>query len=294
MVGDPITNGRVGAGTMTGQITEIVFAAAGTLLILAGCVVCLVFGLDLGGLMSSPLHAIGLSGAGHYLGTTAGSALIGWGTILLVSRRLSTVARQAIALGTGTGFLALCTLRLWAALGHDTALQPLLALLLAEAVLYLVAAILFFEIGVSVLGRLVQVWWSLAATPLWVQVWVWLFLLPVNMAAIALYAMTAHPLAGWTALGFAFVVLTNVPLTVYERGISRLTSLPHLIPWVPLQVYCGYWIFIRSEDLGAMPEIHAFAWAYFCVIGISNVFDAYDTVRWFRGERAVHGAVAQA
>ncbi len=279
---------------MTGKVTEVVFATAGSALILAGGVLVLIFGLTIGGQISSPLHAISLSGAGHYLGTTTGSVLIAWGTILFATRRMPVAVQQAVALATGIGFLALCTLRLWAALGHDPTLQPLLALLIAEAVLYLAVAILFFEIGVSVLGRLGQVWWSLAATPLWVQVWVWLFLLPVNMAAIVLYAMTAHPLAGWAALGFGFVVLTNGPLTVYERGISRLTSLPHLVPWIPLQIYCGYWIVLRPADLAAAAEIQIFAWAYFCIIGISNVFDAYDTVRWFRGERAIHGAAARA
>ena len=123
----------------------------------------------------------------------------------------------------------------------------------------------------------------------WVQVWVWAFLLTANGAALYLAATTRHPLPGWAAVGFVFVVLTNMTIVLYERGISRLTSLPHLIPWVPLQVYAGYWLFARGDVLAQTPLIHAFAWFYFIVIGISNVFDAYDTVRWFRGERQVLG-----
>lgn len=48
-------------------------------------------------------------------------------------------------------------------------------------------------------------------------------------------------------MGFTFVVLTNMTLVLYERGISTLTSLPHLIPWVPLQIYTGFRLFQRGE-----------------------------------------------
>lgn len=44
------------------------------------------------------------------------------------------------------------------------------------------------------------------------------------------------------------------------------------------------WLFVWG---GLTPVLTAFAWAYFVIIGISNLFDAYDTWRWFRGERAI-------
>ena len=75
----------------------------------------------------------------------------------------------------------------------------------------------------------------------------WCFLLPANISGCVLYGLTNHPLPGWNALGFTFVVLTNMTLVLYERGISTLTSLPHLIPWVPLQIYTGFRLFQRGE-----------------------------------------------
>lgn len=151
--------------------------------------------------------------------------------------------------------------------------------------MFFVLAIVCFQVGAGFWARLKDAFASLCAAPLWVQIWVWTGLLPVNMAALYLYAVSSHPLPGWTALGFMFVVVTNMTLVLYERGVSKLTSLPHLIPWIPGQIYAAYWLFYRSDELTLTLTIYA--WAYSIVIGISNLFDAYDTWRWFRGERGI-------
>ena len=272
---------------MTSATVSRIFAPTGWALVGLGALLFLPMGAFAGGLT---LPAPFADGSGPYLAATAGSALLGWGAILLTTARSAGETRRAVALGAGVGFLALSLTRLWAALADAGAFRSVAISLPGEAVLLFALSILFLQIGVGFWGRLVDGFRSLCAAPVWVQVWVWAFLLTANGAALYLAATTRHPLPGWAAVGFVFVVLTNMTLVLYERGISRLASLPHLIPWVPLQVYAGYWLFARGDALAQTPLIHAFAWFYFIVIGISNVFDAYDTVRWFRGERQVLGA----
>ncbi len=262
------------------------FAIAGVALIVLGATLFFLLGAYLGGIEPGIARAIGVDGVGYYFGATAGSAMIGWGSILLATRH-ADAAQSGVALGTGFGLLALALMRLWTALAGNAALASFAILLPGETVVFLACALWFFHLSFGFFDRLRDGLRSLRAAPIWVQVWVWAFLLPVNLASFGVYARTGHPLAGWAALGFVFVVLTNMTLVVRERGISRLTSLPHLIPWVPLQIWAGALIFLPNADM--QPEVLVFAWAYFLIVGVSNLFDAYDTLRWFRGEREVLG-----
>ena len=268
-------------------MAERTFLVVGWLLAATGLSLFLLFGAYLGGLTLPALTEGRVSGAGYYLAATAGSAMIGWGTILILTAGQAAL-RGLVAIGTGAGLLTLSLVRLWLALSGEEAADPVTLLPIGEIILFFALAILFFQIGADFWSRLMDAFRSLCAAPVWVQVWVWAFLLTANMSAVVLYGITKHPLPGWAALGFVFIVLTNMTLVLYERGISKLASLPHLIPWVPLQIYAGYWVLARGEDL--TPILTAFGWFYFIVIGISNLFDAYDTWRWFRGERSVLGA----
>jgi len=130
------------------------------------------------------------------------------------------------------------------------------------------------------------VWLSWQSLPIWVQVWVGGILVPVNGAAFFLTDT-------WTGMAAAiaaiFVVVTNVPIMLYEGGMSRLMAVPHLFAWIPL------WVFIagRLQNLFGGPVMgkteFIFAVLLLVVNGISLVFDAIDTVRWCRGERDIPG-----
>lgn len=259
------------------------FKYVGLTLILLGTGLFFALGVYLGGIGAASIASFGLNGMALYLGATAGSVMIGWGTILMLSAQHSNL-HSPVGLGTGLGFLALALMRLWVALSGHTDFAKVAGLLPGEVVLFSAVSLLFFQVSFGFWERLKDGFWSLCAAPVWVQTWIWLFLLPANMASLVLYGMTKHPLPGWIALGFMFVVLTNMAIVLYERGISKITSLPHLIPWVPLQIYTGLWLFVWD---GLSGTLIVFAWAYFVIIGISNVFDAYDTWRWFRGERDI-------
>lgn len=206
-----------------------VFSSVGWALAALGCSLVFVLLGYLGGATITTLDSAGFNGMGHFLAATAGSAMIGWGTILLIVADRPAL-HSPVAIGTGAGFLALSLMRFAVVLDGDPAFTPFAAVLTGEVVLLLVLSILFFQIGADFWARLKDGFWSLLAAPIWVQVWVWTCLLTVNTAAFVLYALTKHPLPGWAALGFMFVVLTNMTLVLYERGISKLTSLPHLIP----------------------------------------------------------------
>jgi hypothetical protein len=133
---------------------------------------------------------------------------------------------------------------------------------------------------------LAAVWISWRALPFWVQVWVAGVLVPVNTAA---FFLTDTRTGMAAAIAAVFVVITNVPIMLYEGGMSRLMAVPHLFAWIPL------WIFIvgRLQNFfgGPMMESKEFIFALLLLVvnGISLVFDAIDTVRWCRGERKVPG-----
>ncbi len=259
------------------------FSWVGWSLIVLGTTLFFLLGAHLGGVTVAPFQQIGVSTIGYYLGATAGSVMIGWGAILVATARHVNM-HASVGLGSGLGFLALALMRLWAALSGNPDLTAFAIMLPFETVLFLCLALSLFQISFDLWSRLVDAFRSLNAAPTWVQIWVWFFLLPINMASFVLYGTTKHPLPGWIALGFMFVILSNMSIVLYERGVSKITSLPHLIPWVPLQLYTGLWLFAWG---GLSPVLTVFAWACFAVIGISNLFDAYDTIRWFRGEREV-------
>jgi hypothetical protein len=131
-----------------------------------------------------------------------------------------------------------------------------------------------------------DIWHSFRSLPTWVQLWVGIILVPANALSFALLDHWAGRIA---AIAAAAVVATNLPIMWVERGMSRLMSLPHLLIWGPLE-----WVlFLRlTERAGPLPVgagERLFVIFLLGVNGISLAFDAADTWRWLRGERAVPG-----
>ena len=133
-------------------------------------------------------------------------------------------------------------------------------------------------------SRLTQVLASFLSLPTWVRVWLAVCLFPANAAA---FLFADGPVGHWASLAFVLVGLSNGAMVWRQAGLSRLLALPHLLFWGPLQIYLvGYLI---DAAKGATPfgpaEIYAAALA--SINGISLMFDAWDSLRWLRGERAV-------
>lgn len=124
---------------------------------------------------------------------------------------------------------------------------------------------------------------SFLALPRWVQIWVGVVLVPVN--ALPFFFLDT-PTGRVAALAAMFVVLTNLPIMLIERGMSRLMAVPHLLAWLPLLPYLAARLVFqqplaRSEMLLAI--------ALVVVNSTSLVFDTLDTWRWICGKRDIPG-----
>ncbi len=267
------------------QIAGVVLTGLGTALFLA-------LPLGVAGWLGDLYVLVGVNPYTFYLTATGGSVMLGWGASLLWAATSSDETRRVVAMASGVAFTALSLMRVFSSLTPDEEFDPARAVMAVESVLFLVAGMLFFNIGCSVFARLADAWRSFRSIKTWVFIWVNLFLAPVNLAAFAIYAVTGHPIAMWAAIGFAFVLVANMTTALYERGISKITSAPHLIPWIPLLAYMGDWLFFRTEELQATPLIHNYAIALFIINGISVLFDLFDTYRWIAGDRNIASKAA--
>ena len=136
------------------------------------------------------------------------------------------------------------------------------------------------------LNRLLAIWRSYRSLPLWVQVWVGGILVPANAAA---FALTNTPSGHWAAWAAAFVVATNVPIMWMEQGMSKLMSVPHLVAWIPLQVFLALRLTGAAGSAPLEQAEFVLALMLLVVNGISLAFDALDSLKWWRGERHVPG-----
>lgn len=130
------------------------------------------------------------------------------------------------------------------------------------------------------MARLAAAWASFRRLPGWVQVWVVLILVPVNLAPLAFL--------GWPGVGLVAVLsvggmLPNAVLIWVERGFSRAMALSHVLIWTPLVALLAWRLWGGVED-------PALAWLYLAVLlvdALSLGFDWVDAWRWWRGDRAV-------
>ena len=130
-------------------------------------------------------------------------------------------------------------------------------------------------------SRLLTIWQSYRSLPSWVQVWVGLILIPVNVLP---FFFLPQNWAIWGSVAALFVVITNVPIMWFEQGMSRLMSIPHLLAWIPLH---GVLIMTLANDAALTQTVAAVIWLLLIVNTISLLFDLLDSWRWLKGERDV-------
>lgn len=124
------------------------------------------------------------------------------------------------------------------------------------------------------------VWQSFRRLPEWVQAWVALLTL-VNTLWIFLLNTPTGWLAGVAAL---FVVGTNIPIMYIAGGMTKAMSIPHLIAWVPLEIYL-LGALLGSTAMGAAEAFYA---AILLIVnGVSLGFDFIDSWKWLAGDRSV-------
>jgi hypothetical protein len=118
-----------------------------------------------------------------------------------------------------------------------------------------------------------DIWASFLAMPLWVKIWVFAILVPVNMAGMA---FISAPMGGWIAFLALIALVANTPVMIVERGLTKTMALPHLPPWTALVLWI---MFARPPATGAYD-------AYLTVLMLVNLvslaFDWPDALSWLR------------
>lgn len=126
--------------------------------------------------------------------------------------------------------------------------------------------------------RLSDIYLNYRSLPIWVQIWVFGILVPVNAASIF---FVAQPSGIWIAFLAISAMLINVPVMIVEKGFSKTMALSHLPLWTPLVLWL---IFARPEGSEAY---QTYLWILLVVDIISLGFDYPDAWRWWKGERGV-------
>jgi len=121
-----------------------------------------------------------------------------------------------------------------------------------------------------------EIWGSFRAMPVWVQIWVAVVLVPVNMASLV---FINQPFGLWIAFLANIAMMLNLPVMIYDRGFSKLMALPHLLPWT---VLVGILLFARPEATGAYG---IYLWLLLSTNTLSLIFDYPDAAKWLRGDR---------
>jgi hypothetical protein len=121
---------------------------------------------------------------------------------------------------------------------------------------------------------------SFRRLPLWVQLWMALWLFPVNMAPLM---FLGEPGAIWLSVLSVGGMLPNLWILIRERGFSTALALPHVVAWMPL---VGVICTLLARDDVSGPYRTAL-WVVLITDLVSLGFDLPDSWRWWRGARAV-------
>ncbi len=128
------------------------------------------------------------------------------------------------------------------------------------------------------MGLINDIWNSFRALPFWVQIWVAVILVPVNMASIFFIFEPQGLLIAALAIGG---MLPNLGIMIGERGLSKAMALPHLFLWTPLVVVI--WQALNTT----MGGFAAYLWLVLVVDLVSLGFDCPDAWKWIKGDRGI-------
>ncbi len=140
-------------------------------------------------------------------------------------------------------------------------------------------------------GQIVQSWFSIKT---WVKYW----LFYLNGIFLASLIFWPRPDARLIFYGYLASAPFLIGLMVFQRGLTRLLGLAHLIPWMPLLVILLYRLTTGADEHLSSPETfpiyHIYLWTVIVSIAICLIFDLVDVRRWIKGERYVLGTRAAA
>lgn len=125
-------------------------------------------------------------------------------------------------------------------------------------------------------GIILKIWKSFRSIPLWVQIWVSVWLVPVNLASLAFVAEDWGATVAFLAI---IAMALNVIILFIEQRFSRTMALPHLPFWTALVILI---VILRPNSTTTFG-------IYLIVLVVTNtvslVLDYIDAYRWFKGDR---------
>ena len=116
--------------------------------------------------------------------------------------------------------------------------------------------------------------------PLWVRLWMTCLLIPVNLASLFFLGAEQGLLVSSLAIGG---ILLNTPITIYDQGMSKLMTLPHILLWTPLIAVS---IAILSKGSGNS-SYDIYLWVLVATNAVSLFFDYPDFIKWLKGDRGI-------
>lgn len=121
-----------------------------------------------------------------------------------------------------------------------------------------------------------KLWNSYRSLPLWVQIWMSFWLVPVNMVSLAFLDQEWGKTIAFLAI---IAMALNVVVVLFEQRFSRTMALPHLPFWTAVVVLI---VTLRPDTTTPFG-------IYLIVLGVTNtvslIFDYVDTYKWLKGDR---------
>ncbi len=136
---------------------------------------------------------------------------------------------------------------------------------------------------------------AIAASWVSMKPWVRYWLFALNAVFLASVFILPDSLARYTLMAYAASGPWLLAIMLYQRGLTRLLGMAHLVPWVPLLVYLAARLTSNMAgtqlSFAATPVHWAYAALLMCVLGGCLAIDAVDVWRWIHGERYRLGSV---
>lgn len=127
---------------------------------------------------------------------------------------------------------------------------------------------------------ILDIWNSFRALPIWVQIWVILILVPINMGGLFFLDTPQGRIAALLGIGG---MLPNLIIVWMQRGFSNAMAFPHLPMWTPLVIWLA-WTLSTAQPTGALG---IYLMVLLLIDIVSLAFDYSDAWKWWQGDRAV-------
>lgn len=125
-----------------------------------------------------------------------------------------------------------------------------------------------------------DIWKSFLDMPLWVRVWTFLILVPINFSAVLFIEEPGAFLVA--SLAVAGVAFNAIPLWI-ERGFSNTMAISHVVLWIPLVIIII--IDLANSELVLRDNYRYFLMSLLLINLISLAFDIPDVFKWIKDRK---------